>query len=80
MQLADAGDGRWVRRRSQRIATRRSPAYDWNELRFSVSWKAYCFEDEHEQRTWREHADDLTLEVVVDRFVDDLRESRPHRR
>ena len=46
----------------------------WDELRFSVSWKAYCFEDEHEQRTWREHADDLTLEVVVDRLVADLRE------
>ena len=48
--------------------------YDWDELRFSVSWKAYCFEDEHEQRTWREHADDLTLDVVVDRLVDDLRD------
>jgi hypothetical protein len=39
-----------------------------------VSWKAYCFEDEREQRTWREHADDLTLDVVVHRLVDDLRE------
>ena len=48
--------------------------YAWEELRFSVSWKAYCFTDEHEQRAWRHHAEDLTLEVVVDRLVDDLRE------
>jgi hypothetical protein len=47
--------------------------YKWDELRFSVSWKAYCFEDEHEQTTWRAHADDLTLDFVVDRLVDDLR-------
>jgi hypothetical protein len=46
----------------------------WDDLRFSVSWKAYCFTDEDEQRTWREHADDLRLEVVVERFVDDLRQ------
>jgi hypothetical protein len=39
-----------------------------------VSWKAYCFEDAREQRAWREHADDLTLEAVVDRLVADLRE------
>jgi hypothetical protein len=48
--------------------------HEWDELRFSVSWKAYCFEDEHEQRTWREGSDDLTLDVVVDRLVADLRE------
>jgi hypothetical protein len=73
MQLADAGEGRWT------VGDPTTPQdvvaqYDWADLRFSVSWKAYCFEDEHEQRTWREHADDLTVEVVVDRFVDDLRD------
>ena len=30
--------------------------YDWDELRFSVSWKAYCFRDEAERDTWRDHA------------------------
>ena len=48
-------------------------AYSWDELRFSVSWKAYCFEDDAERDAWREHADDLTIDVVVDRLVDDLR-------
>jgi hypothetical protein len=48
--------------------------YRWDDLRFSVSWKAYCFADEHEQRTWRDHGDDLTLEIVVERLVADLRD------
>ena len=34
--------------------------YDWDELRFSVSWKAYCFADEAERDAWRTHADDLS--------------------
>ena len=47
--------------------------YRWDELRFSVSWKAYCFRDAHERDTWREHRDDLTLDAILDRLVDDLR-------
>jgi hypothetical protein len=70
MRLEPAGGGRWVVRDGDITAA----DYAWDELRFSVSWKAYCFTDEDEQRTWREHADDLGLEVVVDRFIEDLRE------
>ncbi len=47
--------------------------YRWDELRFSVSWKAYCFRDEHERDTWRAHRDDLTLDAILDRLIDDLR-------
>ena len=47
--------------------------YHWDELRFSVSWKAYCFADEAERRAWREHTDDLALDGILDRLVDDLR-------
>jgi len=46
--------------------------YRWDELRFSVSWKAYCFADEDERVAWREHADDLTVDLILDRLVDDL--------
>jgi hypothetical protein len=46
--------------------------YDWQELRFSVSWKAYCFRDEHERDTWKAHRDDLTLDRILDVLVDDL--------
>jgi hypothetical protein len=46
--------------------------YAWDDLRFSVSWKAYCFADEAERQAWRDHTDDLTTEVVVGRLVDDM--------
>ena len=46
--------------------------YDWSELRFSVSWKAYCFADDQERDDWREHRDDLTLDVILDTLVADL--------
>jgi hypothetical protein len=46
--------------------------YRWDELRFSVSWKAYCFRDAHERDTWREHRDDLTLDTILDRLIADL--------
>ena len=70
MALEPVGGGRWVVREGDEVAAE----HTWDELRFSVSWKAYCFTDAHEQATWRTNADDLTLEVVVDRLVADLRE------
>ena len=48
--------------------------YDWDELRFSVSWKAYCFADSSERASWLHHTDDLDEGVVVDRLVADLAE------
>ncbi len=48
--------------------------YEWDELRLSISWKAYCFTDAVARDRWREHADDLTERAVVDRLVADLRE------
>jgi hypothetical protein len=69
MQLTFDGDGRWsVRADGAPLATWRSA-----ELRFSVSWKAYCFADDAERRAWREHADDLGLGFILDRLVEDLR-------
>jgi hypothetical protein len=38
----------------------------------SVSWKADVFADEAERRRHDEHADDLDLEVVLQRLSDDL--------
>ncbi len=69
MTLDHDGGDRWVVHDGDDVVAE----YAWEDLRFSVSWKAYCFEDVHEQRTWREHADDLTIDYVVSRFVDDLR-------
>ena len=55
MGLEPVGGGRWVVRDGDEVAAE----HHWDELRFSVSWKAYCFADEQEQATWRDHADDL---------------------
>ncbi len=70
MTLDFAGDRTWhVHDVDGAIVT----SYEWPQLRFSVSWKAYCFADERERATWREAPDDLPLDVIVDRLVDDLR-------
>jgi hypothetical protein len=67
--LAAIGDGTWS---VQDAVDGEVARYRWEELRFSVSWKAYCFRDEAERDEWRAHADDLTYETVVDRLVADL--------
>lgn len=48
--------------------------YTWDDLRFSISWKAYCYADEHERRMVAEHTDDLTREQVMGTLIADLRE------
>ena len=69
MRLGPAGQDRWEVRDGERtVAT-----YRWPDLRFSISWKAYCFADESERRAWAEHRDDLTVDQVVARLVEDLR-------
>jgi hypothetical protein len=70
MTLDHAGEHTWIVHDPSGTEIAR---YDWAELRFSVSWKAYCFADEHERDTWREHSDDLTLDLIIDTLVDDLR-------
>ncbi len=47
--------------------------FGWDEIRFSVSWKAYCFADEAEREAWRTHDDDLSLDVILAQLVSDLR-------
>ena len=51
MTLDYAGDGRGSCTTPNGAEVTR---YDWPELRFSVSWKAYCFADEHERDAWRD--------------------------
>jgi len=71
MRLTYAGDKTWVAL-SEDGATEVA-RYRWEELRFSVSWKAYCFANERERDTWRAGGDDLSLDVVLERLVNDLR-------
>lgn len=69
MQLRFDGDGRWSLREGDAVVA----SYAWDELRFSISWKAYCFADQAERRAWQEHSDDLALDAILDRLTDDLR-------
>jgi len=69
--LTFVGDQRWELHDPDGTVAQ---AYDWDQLRFSVSWKAYCFADEAERDAWRHHTDDLTEVQIVDRLVADLAE------
>ena len=69
MRLVHAGERRWCVRDGEREVT----SYRWEELRFSVSWKAYCFESEAERTAWRQHSSDLSVDFVVARMLEDLR-------
>jgi hypothetical protein len=48
--------------------------YRWDDLRLSISWKAWCFADEAEVSANDAHTDDLTLDEILAVFVDDLRQ------
>lgn len=48
-------------------------SYRFDDLRFSVSWKAYCYADERERRQVVEHEDDLELRTILDVLERDLR-------
>ncbi|HEV7733394.1 MAG TPA: hypothetical protein VGR62_14595 [Candidatus Binatia bacterium] len=63
------GDGHWTLRDGDELLA----AWTWDDIRFSVSWKAYCFPDEDARARWRAHTDDLELGFILDRLVADLR-------
>jgi hypothetical protein len=69
MKLAFAGAGRW--RLFEGAETLAS--YRWEQIRYSVSWKAYCYEDEADRRRTEQHQDDLALEGILEVLEDDLR-------
>ncbi len=64
-------DGFWVLR-PERGSTEQLEVRGPDEVRVSLSWKAYCFADEAERDTWRSNADDLTVDVILDRLTADL--------
>jgi glutathione S-transferase len=44
-----------------------------DDLRYSVSWKAYCFADAAERDAWASHDDDLELEQILATLETDMR-------
>jgi hypothetical protein len=69
MQLRSEGDGTWCVFETDRELGH----YDWEELRLSISWKAYCYADEADRRRAESHADDLKLEQILTTLCADLR-------
>jgi hypothetical protein len=70
MRLVHEGDRRWTVRSADDAVV---ATFGTDDLRYSVSWKAYCFADEAEQEAWSAHTDDLTLGFILDTLEDDLR-------
>lgn len=68
----DAQGHRWQLYRDASAGSELLDDFEWRDIRFSVSWKAYCFGSETEREAWRAHADDLSLDSILDTLVADL--------
>ena len=75
MRLHFEGNGRWTVRDGDSVINGDSviSSYDEDEIRLSISWKAYCFTDASECQAWRASTDDLSLEQILDTLTEDLR-------
>ena len=70
MRLKARGNGHWAVEDGEQEIGR----YQWDEMRFSISWKAYCFNDEADRDRWHRHSEDLGIDSVLDTLCADLRE------
>lgn len=69
-RIEDVGGDTWVVRSAD--GSRTYAEYAGDDLRYSVSWKAYCFSDQEELATWQRHTDDLDVETIKRILVEDL--------
>jgi hypothetical protein len=72
-RLHHDGAGQWTLRDGERALA----SFATDDLRYSVSWKGYCFTDEAERAAWADHTDDLTLDIILETLVADLGVERP---
>ena len=70
MRLKARGHGHWAVENDEHEVGR----YQWDDMRFSISWKAYCFNDEADRDRWHRHSEDLGIDSVLDTLCADLRE------
>jgi hypothetical protein len=70
MKLAWEGGGSWRLFDGGETLAR----YRWDEIRYSVSWKAWCYQDEADRRRAEQHEDDLSLERILAALEEDLRQ------
>jgi hypothetical protein len=70
MELVHEGDRHWSLRTPSGVEI---AVFGTDELRYSVSWKAYCFADDAQRDAWDGHTDDLSLERILETLEADLR-------
>ena len=70
MRLHFLGDKKWQLRDGDTALA----DYHWSEIRYSISWKAYCFASQEEEQLWRSGRDDLSVDFILDRLEASLRE------
>jgi hypothetical protein len=72
MRLSSLGDRRWKLETGAGSESPHDFFYGTDDLRFSVSWKAYCFADATEVSLWSSHGDDLDRTKIVDVLVAEM--------
>jgi hypothetical protein len=70
MRIEPDRDDVWAVRSADGATTIAEYAAD--DLRYSVSWKAYCFVDEAERAMWQDHTDDLDVDTIKRIMIEDL--------
>lgn len=65
------GEDNWELRAGKQALAR----YSWSQIRYSISWKGYCFTDHEERSLWDSGSEDLTLDQIIVLFEQDLRQS-----
>ncbi|HXN60449.1 MAG TPA: hypothetical protein VN886_08335 [Acidimicrobiales bacterium] len=71
-RLVPKGKGQWFLRCGAPGQLETVAVYSREELRLSLSWKAYCFADEAECHARTDSADALNTETILEMFVDEL--------
>lgn len=71
-RLVPSGHGRWSLRCGRPGQLEEVETYSSNELRVSLSWKAYCYADDGERAAHAEPSDALTMDRIIETFVSEL--------
>lgn len=69
-RLHFCGDDNWELRESEDVIG----IFSWSKIRYSISWKAYCFVDDEAERLWRSGFDDLSTTDIINTLKMALRD------
>jgi hypothetical protein len=67
-ELRYLGDEHWELSNGKAVIRQ----YHTHDLRMSLVWRARCFEDEAEKNKWHSYTDELSVDDIIDTFVNDL--------